>query len=66
MQKRNRTCPTCHIKLKKGIAIEQTYTGIPDFFGSKEIVTISPGGNGKLIPCLKCPKCGYSITIKEE
>ena len=48
--------------MKEGIAIQQTYTeGSPDFIGG-DIVTVSPGGAGKLIPCLKCPKCGYSIT----
>ena len=52
--------------MKKGIALEQTYDGIPDFIGSKEVVTVSPSGSGKLIECWKCPKCGYSKTIGEK
>ena len=55
-------CPKCKVKLKKGIAIEQTWTGSPDFIGSKDVVTLSPGGSGKVIGCWKCSKCGYSIT----
>ena len=55
-------CKKCNTPMKEGIAIQQTYTkGSPDFIGG-DIVTMSPGGAGKLIPCLKCPKCGYSIT----
>jgi hypothetical protein len=46
--------------MKPGIAIEQTLSGIPDFIGTKEVITVSPSGNGKVIPCWKCPKCGYS------
>jgi hypothetical protein len=55
-------CKRCHVKMKAGIAIEQTWSGIPDFLGSKDVVTISPSGSGKVIPCWKCPICGYSVT----
>jgi DNA-directed RNA polymerase subunit RPC12/RpoP len=54
-------CPRCKVKLKKGIAIEQTFSGMPDFLSSKDVVTLSLGGSGKVINCWKCPKCGYSI-----
>ena len=27
---------------------------------------MSPGGPGKLIDCLKCPKCGWSVTKGEQ
>lgn len=46
--------------MKPGKAIEQTYTGIPDFIGG-DVVTMSPGGPGRLIDCLKCVKCGWSV-----
>lgn len=46
-----------------GIAIQQTLT-----CGSRDLgecVTLSPGGPGRLTECLKCPRCGYSVTIGE-
>lgn len=56
-------CPKCKVDLVSGIAIEQTYTaGTPDFPGETRGMTISPGGPGKLIGCLKCPECGWSMT----
>ena len=44
-----------------GIAMGQTFTGSPDFPG-REVVTLSPGGPGVVIPCLKCPACGHSVS----
>ena len=35
-------------------------------FRGGEIVTMSPGGPGKLISCLKCPQCGWSVTNGED
>lgn len=58
-------CPKCKVALHRGIATGQTYTGSPDFFGDTRAVTMSPGGPGYVMPCLKCPECGYSITTKE-
>ena len=57
-------CKHCRAPMQPGVAIEQTCTGSPEFAGS-EIVTMSPGGPGKLIDCLKCPKCGWSVTTGE-
>lgn len=54
-------CKHCHTPMQLGVAIEQTYTGKPEFVGG-EIVALSPGGPGKLIDCLKCPQCGWSVT----
>jgi len=58
-------CKHCHTPMQTGIAIQQTYTGTPDFLGG-EVVTMSPGGPGKLIDCLKCPQCGWSVTKQEN
>lgn len=55
-------CPKCKITMLPGVAIEETLTGIPDFPGDDLCVTVSPGGPGRLIKCLKCPECGYSVT----
>jgi hypothetical protein len=60
------TCKKCQTPLEPGQAIQQTWGGIPDFMGSTEVCTVSPGGPGKLIDCLKCPACGWSMTIPEE
>ena len=48
-----------------GIAMGQTATGSPDFPG-REVVTMSPGGPGVVIPCLKCPACGHSVSVPAE
>jgi hypothetical protein len=53
-------CDKCNIELKKGIAIENTVIGRRDEYGGA-ICTMSYGGPGKLITCLKCPKCGKSF-----
>lgn len=58
-------CKTCCVKMKIGQAILQTWTaGLPDFIGDKNpsIQTMSPGGPGKLVTCLKCPNCGHSTN----
>ena len=56
------TCKRCKADMTPGKAIEQTFTGSPDFAGDVRGVTMSPGGAGKLVDCLKCPECGWSVT----
>ena len=51
--------------MKKGIALQERMGGMPDFIGSKEIITMSPSGNSDLVPVWKCPKCGESRTMYE-
>ena len=53
-------CRRCGGQMKPGIALEQTYTGSTDFPGG-EVVTMSPGGPGRLVECMKCEKCGWSV-----
>jgi hypothetical protein len=55
-------CRKCGGNMIAGKAIQQTLTGTPDFPGDDHAVTLSPGGSGKLIDCLKCEKCGWSVT----
>jgi len=55
------TCPKHGVELEPGRAIENTLTGEPDFIGDDEVITMHYGGSGKVIPCLKCPECGYSV-----
>lgn len=59
------SCKYCGHKMRLGIAIAQTFSGAPDFAGGS-VVTISPGGPGRLCECLKCPQCGYSVTNDTE
>jgi len=54
-------CRRCKTPLAPGIAIQQGYTGQADFTGG-EVVTMSAGGPGRVIDCMKCPTCGHSIT----
>ena len=55
-------CRKCGTPMKPGKAIQQTtVAGVQDF-PSAEVVTMSAGGPGKLIDCLKCPQCGWSVT----
>lgn len=58
----NNQCRKCGGVMEPGKAIEQTYTGLPDFPGDRYAVTVSPGGPGKLVDCLKCSACGWSVT----
>ena len=55
-------CRKCGGEMREGIAIIQTYTfGEPDFFGDTRGITASPGGPGKIVECLKCESCGWSV-----
>lgn len=56
------TCKKCGGAMAPGKAIAQTWTGLPDFPNDQRCTTISPGGSGKLIDCVKCTKCGWSVT----
>lgn len=53
--------PRCNGKMSQGVAMQQTYSGSPDFHGG-EVVTMSPGGPGRLIGCWKCAACGWSVA----
>jgi hypothetical protein len=55
-------CPKCNTEMTDGLAIENTWVGKPDFIGDTRCVTMSPGGPGKLIECVKCHECGFSLT----
>lgn len=57
-----KTCRKCGGEMKPRKDIENTYTGIPDFPGDSEPVTVSPGGPGKLVDVNKCVECGWSVS----
>ena len=54
-------CKKCGGDMKVGKALQQTYTGSPDDLGG-DVVTMSAGGSGVLVECLKCVACGWSIS----
>lgn len=55
-------CRKCGASMKPGQAIEQTFRGVPDFPGTTDVMTVSPGGPGHLVDCEKCESCGWSVT----
>jgi len=55
-------CKKCDGIMRPGEAIEQTWAGKPDFVGDRHPVTFSPGGAGRLVTCMKCECCGFSVT----
>ena len=54
-------CRSCKLTMYPGKALAQTLTGSGDFHDDDDVVTLSPGGPGKLIDCWKCPQCGRSV-----
>ena len=56
-----KSAPRCGGEMKPGQALESTLVGEPDDIGG--CVTVSPGGPGKLVPCMKCAECGWSVTV---
>ena len=54
-------CRKCDGKMLPGKALKETLAGLSDFPGG-EVVTVSPGGAGNLVDCLKCTQCGWSVT----
>ena len=57
----NRTCRKCGGGMKPSKALTRTFRSSP--YMGQDIVTITPGGPGKLTDCIKCEGCGWSITI---
>jgi hypothetical protein len=58
-------CPKCKTEMRPGKAIQQTWTpGAADFIGDKTICTWSAGGPGKLVNCMKCHECGFSVSYR--
>jgi hypothetical protein len=57
-------CKKCGGNMTPGKAIENGYSGYPDFPGDKYACTVSVDPKKwKLVDCLKCEKCGWSTTV---
>ncbi|WP_448510089.1 hypothetical protein [Immundisolibacter sp.] len=58
-----RLCKRCCGIMRPGITMGQTWiAGIPDFPGQDACITMSPGGPGRVVDCMKCEACGWSLT----
>lgn len=53
-------CKKCGGEMGPGEAMQNTLRGVPDF-ADGQAVTMSYGGPGKLVDCLKCKECGWSV-----
>lgn len=60
-------CNKCKVAMKIGEALENGFTGSPDFYGDQSgVMTISADPSKvKMVKCWKCPKCGKSLTISK-
>lgn len=55
-------CKHCGGKMEVGQALEEIYeSGLPDFIGDTRGITMSPSGKSKLVSCIKCVECGWSV-----
>ena len=55
-------CKHCKIPMQPdGIALIPNLSGTPDFDDGC-VVTVSPDGTARQIECIKCHKCGYSVS----
>jgi len=62
-------CPkrNCEGMMKKSKAMRSTLIGgLPDFPNDSHSITLCEGGPGKLIGCIKCDSCGFSMTLTKE
>lgn len=55
-------CKKCDSEMKEGKALIDNLDGMPDFIGDDHVYTVSPDGTAELVDCLKCEKCGWSMT----
>lgn len=57
-------CRRCGGSMVPSKALLNTWVaGVPDFPGSEDLTgqTMHHGGPGKLVDCLKCADCGWSL-----
>jgi ribosomal protein L40E len=56
-------CRKCGAEMLPSKAIVCRATGMSDFIGSKDVVTMSPDPREPvLVDCEKCRSCGWSVT----
>ena len=56
-------CKKCNGEMIDSTALVQGYSGLPEFPGDAVAVTMSQDHTEtKLVDCLKCRECGWSVT----
>lgn len=55
-------CLRCLVRMVPGEALQDVLSGSGDFHAGDDVVTLSPSGRARMVPCLKCPSCGQSVT----
>lgn len=59
---KKKECKKCGGKMKRGIALQNTIA-----YAARENLargeTVWAGGPGKIIPAMKCERCGWSVTF---
>lgn len=58
-------CRKCNGEMKPSKALDNTLLGFPDFLGDTGFeagCTVSKSGPPKMIDCMKCAECGWSVT----
>lgn len=56
-------CRKCGGAMKRGLATGQTAVARRESRGNDDCRTFYAGGTGKLIACMKCGACGWSVTL---
>jgi hypothetical protein len=60
-------CPQHGFTMYPGIAAVNRFTGLSDFIGHGDVVTMSPDPTRiEIVGVLKCASCGYSVSIGEN
>lgn len=54
-------CCRCGGQMRQGVAMQSTLEGVSDFTDGA-VVTVSEGGPGRIVRCMKCAACGWSVA----
>ena len=57
----NPKCRKCGGEMKAGMALQNKFSGLPDFPDDTSAATISRSGPPKMVNVYKCIKCGHSF-----
>jgi hypothetical protein len=58
-------CRHCGGEMRQSTALDDVMTGSPDFpgdTGNEHGCTLNPSGKANMVDCMKCTKCGWSVT----
>jgi hypothetical protein len=55
-------CRRCGAEMRHGVAMGQTVVARRESRGDDDCRTFHAGGTGRVVACLKCSACGWSVT----